>query len=194
MRILWAGYNATSGESRPSCGDVDGDGYDEIVVGLAEAGAGYLEIFDHASAEYAHLTWGRVSWAVYNSDNGESRPACGDIDGDGADEIIVGLGPYPAAGGWFEIFDFASGSLSHKAWKRLNWTGYNRENGETRPTCADLDRDGYDEIIVGLGPTGGGYLEIFDDASADYRHVAWPRIRWDKYSCANGETWPGVKR
>jgi hypothetical protein len=47
---------------------------------------------------------------------------------------------------------------------------------------------------VGLGQGGGGWMEVFDDASAGYAHSAWPRIRWGSYCYgANGETWPAFK-
>ena len=42
--------------------------------------------------DLTHLSWGRISWSDYDELNGESWPAAGDIDGDGIDEIIVGLG------------------------------------------------------------------------------------------------------
>jgi hypothetical protein len=56
-----------------------------------------------------------------------------------------------------------------------------------------VDQDGKDEIVVGLGQDGGGYIEIFDDAIAGYPHLAWARVHWSTYNSANGETWPGVK-
>jgi hypothetical protein len=82
----------------------------------------------------------------------------------------------------------------HKAWKRVNWGGYNDRNGETRPACGDIDGDGYDEIVVGLGRGGEGYMEVFDDALAGYAHLAWPKVRWGAYCIINGESWPVVKK
>jgi len=193
-RVNWGGYNRQNGETRPACGDIDGDGYDEIVVGLGDGGEGNLEIFDDASAGYVHMAWGQVNWGDYTTVNGETRPACGDVDGDGKDEIIVGLGPHPTDGGWLEIFDYIAGDVVHKAWKRVNWGGYNGQNGETRPACGDIDGDGYDEIVVGLGRGGEGYMEVFDDALAGYAHLAWPKVQWAAYCIINGESWPGVKK
>jgi subtilisin family serine protease len=192
-RVNWGGYNSANGEARPACGDIDGDGRDEIVVGLSSEGDGYLEVFDDALAGYVHLVWGRIQWGGYNSANGESWPACGDVDGDDEDEVIVGLGSYPSSGGWFEIFDYGSGDMIHKEWKRVNWGGYNSANGETRPACGDIDGDGLDEIVIGLGDGGQGYVEVFDDAVAGYMHLDWAHIHWEGYCSNGGETWPGVK-
>jgi hypothetical protein len=191
VQVNWWAYNMADGQTRPACGDIDGDGRDEIVVGLGDAGGGYLEVFDDASAGYAYLAWPRVNWGSYNSAGGETRPACGDIDGDGRDEIVVGLGD--GGGGYLEVFDDALGGYAHLAWPRVQWSTYNSASGETRPACGDIDGDGRDEVIIGLGSTAGGWFEVFDDALGGYAHVAWPRVQWSVYNSANGETWPAVK-
>jgi len=192
VQVRWSGYRSSDGETRPACGDIDGDGRDEIVVGLGSSGAGWFEVFDDGTAGYGHLSWPRVSWNAYNSANGESRPACGDVDGDGVDEIVIGLGS--SGSGWFEVFEYEGGRAVHRDWVRVRYKDYNSQDGESRPVCGDIDGDGRDEIVVGLGQGGGGYMEVFDDASAGYGHLAWPRVHWQAAVSANGETWPGVKK
>jgi hypothetical protein len=193
LRANWGAYNAANGEVRVAVGDIDGDGRDEIVLGLGPVvgdpsiPGGWFEVLDD---DYTHLAWGRVKWGAYNSVNGESWPACGDVDGDGQDEIIIGLGSYPGAGGYVEVFDFTGGSVVHTAWVRVKWGGYNSANGETRPACGDIDGDNKDEIVVGLGQGGLGYLEVFDDALAGHVHMAWPQVKWGSYNSASGETRP----
>jgi len=50
------------------------------------------------------------------------------------------------------------------------------------------------KIVIGMGQDGGGWFEVFDDASAGYAHLGWPRVHWGAYNSANGETWPAVKK
>ena len=51
-----------------------------------------------------------------------------------------------------------------------------------------------DEIVIGLGDNGGGWMEVVDDASAGYAHLAWAQVHWPNYNIANGGTWPAVKK
>ena len=187
-RINWSSYNSANGESWPACGDVDGDGRDEIIIGLGSGGRGNFEVFEYSAGSLAHAAWVKVNWSSYNNANGETRPACGDVDGDGRDEVIIGLGS--ASGGYLEVFDDATAGYSHLAWPRVLWAAYNSANGETRPACGDVDGDGRDEIVVGLGQGAEGYLEVFDDATAGYAHMAWPRVQWWTYNSTNGQTRP----
>ena len=92
--------------------------------------------------------------------------------------LVSGLGSYPSNGGYIEAF---TGNYSHKVWGRVNWSPYNAANGETRITTGDIDGDGRDEIIVGLGPVSGnpsipgGWFEVLDE---NYAHLAWGRVNW----------------
>jgi hypothetical protein len=195
IRVTWDLYNSQSGETRPACGDIDGDGKDEIVVGLGPVPGdpslpgGWFQVLDD---DFTDLGRGRIHLAGYNNANGESWPACGDVDGDGDDEIIIGLGP--GGGGNFEVHDYLEGLLTYRSSGTVNWIDYNIDKGETRPACGDIDGDGKDEIIVGLGRGSGGWMEIFDDASTGYVHLGWAPVQWKEYCIANGETWPAVKK
>jgi hypothetical protein len=198
IRVPWSAYNAANGATYPACGDFDGDGRDEIAIGLGTypAQGGWIEIKDDSIANYAHLDWIRVPRSAYNAANGATYPATGDFDGDGRDEIAVGLGTYPTEGGWVEIKDDGNNGYAHLDWIQVPWTAYNAANGATFPTAGDVDADGRDEIAVGLGtyPDAGGWFEIKDDLDAGFGHLSWGRLHWDAYNSANGETRPGLER
>ena len=190
-KIDWPDYNDVNGESWPACGDIDGDGDDEIIIGLGPGGAGKVEIFDYMSQNVTHIDWFGVDWADYNDACGETRPVSGDIDGDGKDEIVVSLGPVHTdpsiPGGLFEVVD---DDYTHLAWGKIDWPDYNDVNGESWPACGDIDGDGDDEIIIGLGPGGAGKVEIFDYMSQNVTHIDWFGVDWADYNDACGETRP----
>jgi len=204
--IDWPEYNRLSGEMRIATGDIDGDGRDEIIVGLGRVNeapgvpGGYFVVLDD---DYSVITWGQLEWPEYNDINGETRPACGDIDGDGIAEIIVGLGP--GGDGRLEVFKLVDHQLKHVKWLQTGWQDYNKGNGESRPACGDLDGNGTDEVIVGLGPVmknsgiPGGVFFIFDQTTAgstDLRDSGqsdasgWGVVGWPVYNRINGESWP----
>ena len=91
-QVEWPEYNQINGETRPACGDIDGDGIEEIIVGLGPGGQGRMEVFKWVDHQLKHVKWLQAGWQDYNRGNGETRPACGDLDGDGKDEMIVGTG------------------------------------------------------------------------------------------------------
>lgn len=165
-----------SGMTYPSCGDIDGDGLPEIVVGFDEGMGGRLQFFDDETTAF----WPFRSDATNRQGylrlfaSGEERlplfPAVGDVDGDGRAEVLAGTGP--GVGARLFILDdaeagfephpsVASGQnaiyplpVPHQDWQ---------ENIERRVATGDVDGDGLDEIVVSFGETGGGQIFVLDD-------------------------------
>ncbi|WP_236888506.1 PKD domain-containing protein [Desulfoluna limicola] len=198
-QIPWAEYNDFNGETWPTCGDLDGDGVDEIVMGLGKGGQGKLAVFTYSLGHVAHRQWASVPWEAYNGAMGETRPACGDIDGDNCMEVIVGLNSDASqvvtVNGRFAVLGRpCTGDLSTpfelKAWGQVDWADYNASNGETWPSSGDIDGDGQDEIILGLGAGGEGKTEIVHYENNTLIHRDWLAVDWNEYNTQNGETRP----
>jgi hypothetical protein len=178
IQVEFPAYSALNGETFPACGDLDADGRDEIVCGLGTHANGWLALFDDATRGFRPYpatpdVSGFIQWttdATYRSRDGSSRPAVGDFDGDGRQEIAVGLGD--GGEGRLRILDdeqngFAPlpGTNLGDGWHRWSTSpSYDAADGSSRPAAGDLDGDGRDEIVVGLGPDGGGRLFVIDDA------------------------------
>lgn len=189
-QVEWPEYNAINGETRVAAGDIDGDGIAEIIVGLGPGGEGRMEIFKYADLHLKHVKWLQTGWSDYNRGNGETRPATGDLDGNGTKEVIVGLGPISnnpdIPGGVFFTFDEASaGSTKLRSstetdatgWGKINWPDYNRLSGEIWPAAGNITGDGKDKIVLGLGKQGAGRFEIvgFDMEQNQTEHLAWQK-------------------
>jgi hypothetical protein len=137
----WPAYESASGDTWPAIGDLDGDGVGELVLGLGTQGGGWLRAFRGAAAGFTPLQtattpngWLQVPWPAYNTAQGATYPAIGDLDGDDRAEIVIGLGSYSANGGWLQIRHSLISGLTHRAWIRVPWPAYNSANGLTRPT------------------------------------------------------------
>jgi hypothetical protein len=199
LRLNWSSYNSSAGTVHPAVGNLDADNREEIVLGVGTGGRGWVEVLDDTASNYAHLNWVQLNFSAYNNANGETWPAVCDLNSTGPGEIAIGLGNYPANGGWVQVRDAATGyapltCTNTSGWLRVPWTTYNNANGATYPACINLDGDSADELVLGLGMGGSGFLDVRQDCSSNVGHSSWARVNWSSYNTANGLTRPASRR
>jgi hypothetical protein len=149
------------GKSVASAGDVNGDGYDDVIVSAHssnDAGKAYLYL---GSASGLTTT---VSWTVVGEAAGDyfgsSVASAGDVNGDSYDDIIVGAygnnGGGSNAGKAYVYLGSASGLSTTVSWTAIGEIAYDCFGASVAST-GDVHGDGYDDIIVGAhGSNDGG--------------------------------------
>ena len=157
----WTGESdqagAGFGYSVSSAGDVNGDGYGDLVVGAygydyaaGDEGQAYLYL-GSASGLNATESWTAAS-SLVGAYFGTSVSSAGDVNGDGYGDVVVGA-PYFANGSaqegrTFVYLGTAAGLSSGESWTAES----NQESayfGVSVGSAGDVNGDGYGDLIVG---------------------------------------------
>ena len=163
------GAHDYAGLSVSGAGDVNGDGFADIIIGApyADGGGQAFVIFGKASglgtidlSSLAASTGFVIQGAAAGDYAGFSVSAAGDFNGDGFDDILVGVpdadNNHELAGEAYMIFGKASGfgtiDLSNLA-AAAGFAIYGDDTadhaGFSVSAAGDVNNDGYDDIIIG---------------------------------------------
>ena len=168
----WSGYTGTALDV---VGDVDGDGYTDVLVGAPNArnSSWSWVVYSYAGASYVWRGGDRGSTVVVPATVDPTDDADGDgYTEDGGDCDDTDASVYPGATevcdndldddcDGVDLWCLASGSVSVAADPTLQ-SATNYDHG-TATVLTDLDGDGYDDLVVGerasrTGATNGGQV------------------------------------
>ena len=151
--------NAYMGYSVASAGDVNRDGFSDVIIGapgwdddVANEGRAIV-LHGSASGLPSFIAW-HAEANSYNAQLGYSVGSAGDVNGDGYSDVIVGAPYYntdadDATEGKVYVFHGSgSGLSSTAAWSKLTYTG-SAKYGYAVSTAGDVNGDGYADVIIG---------------------------------------------
>src|SRR5262249_45503506 len=143
-----------------TAGDVNGDGYDDVIVGT--------HYFDSRTLKRAYLYLGSatglgrpVAWS-FEPDEGYAGSAvgtAGDVNGDGFADVIVGDDSFWDPGEVHGFFGSQDGPSLTPDWS-LEGNTDQAELGESVGTAGDVNGDGYDDVITGARSYGRVYYHL----------------------------------
>ena len=152
-------------------GDLDGDGVPDVLVGtprlqspVAGISPGGAILFSGATGATIFTFTGIAPLDLF----GSCVAAAGDLDGDSANDLVVGgpnlVGPPGAPGGYVRVFSGATGSLLYSLTPGpFSASGF----GRSVAGAGDVDADGVPDVAVGSipGPIGVREASVFSGAS-----------------------------
>ncbi len=155
---------AVFGWSVATAGDVNGDGFSDVIVGAW----GYSNGQSAEGRAYVYLGFANgpsltPHWTAESNQAqalfGYSVAAAGDVNGDGFDDVIVGASRYDTGGvdgGRAYVYHGSASGLSPTA----NWTAESNQAGAEFATkvstAGDVNGDGFADVIIGAPFFDGG--------------------------------------
>jgi hypothetical protein len=149
--------NAQMGYSVASAGDVNGDGYSDVIVGAYTYDNGEIDegaaFVYHGSATGINATVAVVFESNQtNAYFGWSVASAGDVNGDGYSDVIVGALSYDNGeideGAAF-IYQGSATGINTTATAMLESNQPGAETGNSVASAGDVNGDGYSDVIVG---------------------------------------------
>ena len=140
-------YNGFNGGVFVAGGDVNGDGFADIITGSTVNA--HVKVFSGADNNLLY------SFLAYPGFPGEVRVAAGDVNGDGLADIITVPGP-----GVSYVKAFSGANLT----LLTSFLAYDGYFGGVWISAGDLDNDGRAEILTGTSGNAAPHVKAFDAA------------------------------
>jgi|GEM_PF-6162495 len=143
------------GSSVSNAGDINGDGYSDIVVGApgyynGEYAEGKAYIYNGSESGLNIIPNWTFESNLSNALLGSSVSNAGDVNGDGYDDVIIGAPAYNNSTGRVFLFHGSSMGLSVIANLQLDGDQSKASFGRSVSSAGDVNADGFSDVIVGV--------------------------------------------
>ncbi|MCF0063966.1 FG-GAP-like repeat-containing protein [Dyadobacter chenwenxiniae] len=191
--------NAKFGRAVEGLGDVNGDGFSDVIVGAPLFDKGQ---FDEGAAFIYHGSAAGINLLAANilesnqekAQFGYCSAGAGDVNGDGYNDVLVGAYAYDKGhdneGAVFVHLGSAVG-INNNASVVLEGNQINAQYGWSAATAGDVNGDGYSDIIVGsylydYGQTNEGAVFVYHGSAQGIKASAAIRLESNQPEAKQG--------
>lgn len=176
--------DALLGFSVACAGDVNGDGFSDMVVGsigyknaMASNTTGAALVF-HGSAA-AGLIYSVTLWANTSANMGFSVAGAGDVNGDGYSDVVVGANKFREDDGAAFVFHGSSLGVNASAAATLTLVDADAGVGNSVACAGDVNGDNFSDVIVGASNYTNGQSK---EGAALVFHGSLPGVKTEAAS------------
>ena len=167
---------ARFGVSVAGAGDVDGDGFADLLVGadLTGGNTGAVHLFRGSAAGLGSAAT-RVLLRADGGQYGAAVAAVGDVDGDGLPDFAAGAPNVVSGTGQVLVYRGPSAlATGAAAWVLAGTGGTGAQFGAALAPLGDADHDGYADLVVGAPQRSsyGGAAYVFHGGTAGFGAAA----------------------
>lgn len=169
--------NAAFGFWTSTAGDVNGDGYSDVIIGApyfdnGTADEGTAFIFHGSASGITSTPAVILDHNVADGKFGWSVASAGDVNGDGYSDVIVGApdGEMPAGNGYFAVYHGSASGINTVPVSEVT-SSVTAALGLSVASAGDMNGDGYSDVIVGAPGDGDGKTFIFHGSASGINTV-----------------------
>lgn len=135
-----------------AAGDVDGDGADDIIVGVGQGATAHVRVFNR----FGQVMSGYEFFPFSENLQGGVSVTAANVDGGPEDEIIMGVAAFGKS--YVKVYKTNSAQTVLGEWMVFADDFY----GGVKVAAGDVDHDGVDEVVVGVGSDGTSHVRFFE--------------------------------
>ncbi|MEO8664018.1 MAG: FG-GAP-like repeat-containing protein, partial [Ignavibacteria bacterium] len=173
LKFTGAGPNSYMGISTKNAGDVNNDGFDDIIIGSSYNPA-YNNPLGDAFIYFGGSAMDTIPDVIFHSqtinDNfGFCADGAGDVNGDGFDDVIIGAGNYVSGSGYGRAYIFFGGaSMDNVPDVTIQGAPGDGYIAYFVSNAGDVNGDGFSDVMVNGSHEGYGRVFLyFGGASMD---------------------------
>ena len=153
-------FGAFAGGVRVAAGDVNGDGVDDVIVGAGPGGGPRVAVYDGATLSAANQTVIANVFVYEATFTGGVYVAAGDVNGDGADDLVLGAGL--GGGPRVRVLDGATLTSTSQTVVADFFAFESTFRGGVFVAAGEFTGDAFDDVVAGAAVGGGPRVEVFN--------------------------------